>query len=121
MIGKTNITFIRAFLLYCTFFSIWTSVVNSCSTGYLESSEDACCTNFFKEKNFCKECPIGYVGVNCTAPCDLPFYGNLCSLWCECLECHHIYGCLTDKTMSESQLTTRALQNITNPKIGKHT
>lgn len=46
------------------------------------------------------ECPIGYIGDNCTFPCDQSFYGNLCSLKCECLKCHHIYGCLAGKSIT---------------------
>nr|XP_034306495.1 uncharacterized protein LOC105342246 [Crassostrea gigas] len=110
-------TLILAFLLYCTFLPIWKSVVNSCSTGHLKSSEDACCVNFFKEKKFCKECPVGYIGVNCSHPCNPPLYGDLCSLRCECVKCHHIYGCVTDNTMSEPNVMTRALRNLRNLKI----
>nr|XP_034306496.1 uncharacterized protein LOC117682615 isoform X1 [Crassostrea gigas] len=110
---------IHAFLLYCTFLSIWTSVVNSCSIGHLERSEDVCCINYVKEENFCKECPIGYFGVDCSVPCDQSFYGKLCSLRCGCLKCHHIYGCVPAKPISEAKPRTQAIQNTTNPNIAK--
>nr|XP_034306498.1 uncharacterized protein LOC117682615 isoform X3 [Crassostrea gigas] len=112
---------IHAFLLYCTFLSIWTSVVNSCSIGHLERSEDVCCINYVKEENFCKECPIGYFGVDCSVPCDQSFYGKLCSLRCGCLKCHHIYGCVPAKTISEAKLRTQAIQNTTNTNIDQTT
>nr|XP_034306497.1 uncharacterized protein LOC117682615 isoform X2 [Crassostrea gigas] len=112
---------IHAFLLYCTFLSIWTSVVNSCSIGHLERSEDVCCINYVKEENFCKECPIGYFGVDCSVPCDQSFYGKLCSLRCGCLKCHHIYGCVPAKPISEAKPRTQAIQNTTNPNIDQTT
>lgn len=43
------------------------------------------------------ECPIGYIGVNCSDTCTLTFFGHLCSFRCECLKCHHINGCVTGK------------------------
>lgn len=49
---------------------------------------------------FCVECPNGYIGVNCSHPCNPPLYGNLCSLSCECVKCHHIYGCVTGKSIT---------------------
>uniref|UniRef100_K1PJV1 Multiple epidermal growth factor-like domains 6 n=1 Tax=Magallana gigas TaxID=29159 RepID=K1PJV1_MAGGI len=111
---------------------ISTPSFTECPIGYIGvNCSDTCTPPFFG--NLCSfrceclkchhingcvtECPNGYIGVNCSHPCNPPLYGNLCSLSCECVKCHHIYGCVTDNTMSEQNVTTRALRNLRNLKI----
>lgn len=40
-------------------------------------------------------CQIGYYGVNCTAVCKHPSFGEQCQGICNCTEdvCNHITGC----------------------------
>lgn len=59
----------------------------------LADSTSGCSTNFYKDGNDCKECPAGYYSDNCTDVCPAPLYGLLCGQTCDCLSCHHIYGC----------------------------
>lgn len=40
-----------------------------------------------------KECPAGKYGDNCTVVCPPSSYGTLCLHKCDCLTCHHVYGC----------------------------
>lgn len=46
------------------------------------------------------DCPIGYFGKNCSEKCSPPGYGELCSQTCDCVSCHHIFGC------NETEVTT---------------
>lgn len=39
------------------------------------------------------DCPVGYFGKNCSEKCSPPGYGELCSQTCDCVSCHHIFGC----------------------------
>lgn len=39
------------------------------------------------------DCPEGYRGINCTDVCPISTYGPGCRQTCNCLPCHHIYGC----------------------------
>lgn len=39
------------------------------------------------------ECPAGCYGDNCSDVCPAPHYGIPCFQKCDCLSCHHVYGC----------------------------
>lgn len=39
------------------------------------------------------ECPAGYYNDNCSDICPLSYYGPRCAQKCDCLPCHHVYGC----------------------------
>lgn len=39
------------------------------------------------------ECPAGYYNDNCSDVCPAPLYGLLCAQKCDCVPCHHVYGC----------------------------
>lgn len=41
------------------------------------------------------DCPVGYYGDNCSEICPTPHYGLKCGKQCDCLSCHHIYGCFS--------------------------
>lgn len=44
----------------------------------------------------CLDCPAGYFGNNCTDKCIHPTFGILCSEICDCSDCHHIIGCISN-------------------------
>lgn len=41
------------------------------------------------------ECPIGYIGRNCTKKCNYPFYGEDWQSLCDCSKdgCHYSHEC----------------------------
>ena len=44
---------------------------------------------------FMLACMDGYIGVNCSTPCPVSYYGHDCNSKCDCsIEyCHHEHGC----------------------------
>lgn len=40
-------------------------------------------------------CQPGYTGRNCFDICPAPYYGLRCAKTCNCLQCHHINGCIS--------------------------
>lgn len=40
-------------------------------------------------------CPPGYTGRNCFDICPAPYYGLRCGKKCNCVQCHHINGCIS--------------------------
>lgn len=65
----------------------------TCSNGNLTNEAEDCCYDFFKIGNFCKACPAGYFGANCSSPCPPQLYGPDCTKTCTCSRCHHVFGC----------------------------
>ncbi|XP_061195766.1 uncharacterized protein LOC133203995 [Saccostrea echinata] len=78
--------------------------------------ENNCCQGFFFDEisNECKECPVGYMGLNCFMECRYPGYGKSCQEECNCSEelCDISTGCidspkneeiLPDKNSTESR------------------
>lgn len=47
------------------------------------------------ERDMCVDCPSGYYWINCSRPCQYPYYGSKCSQTCSCEEenCDHMSGC----------------------------
>ncbi|XP_055998831.1 uncharacterized protein LOC125653404 isoform X2 [Ostrea edulis] len=67
---------------------------NDCATG--ETSEHGkCCTNYYRTKNVCLECPLGHFGDNCSSTCIYPSFGFTCREQCNCSinKCNYRYGC----------------------------
>ncbi|XP_052677345.1 protein draper-like [Crassostrea angulata] len=61
-----------------------------------------CSTNYYKDGNECKECPVGYYNDNCSDICPLSYYGPRCAQKCDCLPCHHVYGCSSSPFIEET-------------------
>ncbi|XP_052677353.1 uncharacterized protein LOC128158524 [Crassostrea angulata] len=85
--------------------------LNDCIKGALAK----CATNYYKDGNVCRECPAGYYGDNCTVVCPPSSYGTLCLHKCDCLPCHHVYGCsstpLTEETTSNDYETRKKIED----------
>ncbi|XP_062595824.1 uncharacterized protein LOC134257199 [Saccostrea cucullata] len=72
-----------------------------------KNGSEACCFNFYRDGDICKDCPPGYFGSNCSLICPEPYYGHFCGLKCRnCTICHHIYGC----TQSTEQIKSDVLR-----------
>nr|XP_034328498.1 uncharacterized protein LOC105345043 isoform X2 [Crassostrea gigas] len=70
-----------------------------------------CCpdTVWDDEQNKCVGCPAGYLGPNCTIPCDPPGYGVGCQFACACEgseTCHPSFGCVLPTTTTTTTETT---------------
>lgn len=48
---------------------------------------------------FISDCQIGYYYINCSKPCQYPYYGSKCGQVCSCEEedCDHTSGCKSGK------------------------
>ncbi|XP_052704479.1 uncharacterized protein LOC128180412 isoform X3 [Crassostrea angulata] len=63
-------------------------------------------------------CPAGYLGPNCTIPCDPPGYGVGCQFTCACKgseTCHPSFGCVlptTTTTETTTKITTTKVTTI---------
>nr|XP_034304594.1 uncharacterized protein LOC117682008 [Crassostrea gigas] len=83
---------------------LFTLYLNDFTLRTLADRTLECFTNYYNDGNGCKECPAGYYGDNCSVVCPSPKYGILCAQQCDCLPCHHVYGCpstpLTEETAS---------------------
>ncbi|XP_034328498.2 uncharacterized protein [Magallana gigas] len=70
------------------------------------------------EENKCVGCPAGYLGPNCTIPCDPPGYGVGCQFTCACKgseTCHPSIGCVlptTTTTETTTKITTTTEDDI---------
>ncbi|XP_052679507.1 multiple epidermal growth factor-like domains protein 10 [Crassostrea angulata] len=73
----------------------------------LKQVTKACLYGQYRDGNDCKECTVGYTGVNCSQKCVLPTYGVLCSRICNCSYCHHGMGCISTPSFTENQPTFR--------------
>ncbi|XP_062586982.1 uncharacterized protein LOC134248584 [Saccostrea cucullata] len=67
------------------------------------NKEKMCCYGYFFDgmSNDCKECPLGYMGLNCSFPCRYPSYGYSCQNKCICPEeyCDISTGCKERKVV----------------------
>ncbi|XP_062595822.1 uncharacterized protein LOC134257196 [Saccostrea cucullata] len=82
--------FVCHMVIYC----IQGNEKDICSNPLNDDGSGACCLNFYRDGDVCKECPPGYFGFNCSHPCPEQSYGHLCSLKCtNCTTCNHVYGC----------------------------
>ncbi|XP_056014109.1 multiple epidermal growth factor-like domains protein 10 [Ostrea edulis] len=66
-----------------------------------------CCADFIwsNETRRCIECPVGYHGENCRAPCQYPNFGRLCQSECLCsnASCDPVTGCTSNRTRQDNQ------------------
>uniref|UniRef100_A0A8W8MHC2 TNFR-Cys domain-containing protein n=1 Tax=Magallana gigas TaxID=29159 RepID=A0A8W8MHC2_MAGGI len=58
---------------------------------------NGCCPNeqWDSKRNICVDCQSGYHWINCSRPCQYPYYGSKCGQMCVCekINCDHISGC----------------------------
>lgn len=67
--------------------------MRSCYHYYLKKCK-------YKSNNFFhKDCPVGYYWINCSRPCQYPYYGSKCGQTCSCEEenCDRMSGCKNGK------------------------
>lgn len=68
--------------------------------GPCERNFNGCCPNtqWNSTMEMCVDCPSGYVWINCSKPCEYPYYGPKCDQTCFCDEdnCDHTIGCKSD-------------------------
>lgn len=55
-------------------------------------------------------CPPGYTGKNCFDICPAPYYGLRCAKTCNCLQCHHINGCISTIGISGNTCRSRRVE-----------
>lgn len=71
---------------------------------------NGCCphTQWNPEKDMCEDCPVGYYWINCSIPCQYPYYGSKCGQTCSCEEenCDHMSGC-------KNEIKTSAMPSVT--------
>ncbi|XP_062570040.1 uncharacterized protein LOC134232095 [Saccostrea cucullata] len=81
-------------IISLTFFYHIAAAKGGCNPDH----ENNCCQGFFFEEisHECKECPPGYIGVNCSMACRYPGYGKYCQEQCNCSQelCDISIGCL---------------------------
>ncbi|XP_062594114.1 uncharacterized protein LOC134255606 isoform X2 [Saccostrea cucullata] len=81
--------------------------IGAAKGGCNPDHENNCCQGFFFEEisHECKECPPGYIGVNCSMACRYPGYGQYCQEQCNCSQelCDISTGCLGHNLNSLNQ------------------
>lgn len=79
---------------------------------------NGCCPNtqWNPEKDMCEDCPRGYYWINCSKPCQHPYYGSKCGQTCSCEEenCDHMSGCKNEiKTSAMPSATSEVSKTTT--------